>query len=345
MRQLVTLRTIKELRPIPDADLIECAIVDGWPVVVKKGEFSVGDEGVYFEIDSFLPANDPRFAFLLKNKITWEGREGMRLRTVKLRGQVSQGLILPVDAFEQHIEAVMHGIVDDLAEALNVVKYEPPIPVELAGDVEGPMPSFIRKTDEERVQNLPNVIAEQSGYMFEVSTKLDGTSMTVFHKDGVTGVCGRNWWFKAENQNTLCTVAKTSGLFDFVETWAKNTGMNIAVQGELMGERIQGNKEQIRGHKFFLFNVWDISAQEYCSQVQRHIILNDMVQSGVSIESVPYLRNMTLDYFRTVDDIVAFADGPSYNPTVAREGLVFKRTDGKFSFKAISNAWLLKYGE
>lgn len=344
-RQLVTLRRIKELRPIPDADAIECAIVDGWPVVVKKGEFTVGDEGVYFEIDSFLPATDERFAFLLKNKITWDGREGMRLRTVKLRGQVSQGLILPVKAFEETLQHVLDGNYDTLADALNVVKYEPPIPASLAGEVEGPMPSFIRKTDEERVQNLPNVIAEHSGHAFEVTTKLDGTSMTVFYKDGQVGVCGRNWWFKDTNQNSLCTVAEKSGLLRFLKEYGDQSGQNFAVQGELMGEGIQGNKEKLRGHKFFLFNIWHIDRQEYLDKTNRHFLFSLMRSGGVDIEHAPYLEDLTLDRFTSVDDIVAFADGPSYNPDTKREGLVFKRIDGKFSFKAISNAWLLKHGE
>jgi RNA ligase (TIGR02306 family) len=156
MRQLVTLRKVAELRPIPNADAIECAIVDGWPVVVKKGEFQVGDTGVYFEIDSFLPASDERFAFLMnKGKITYEGHEGVRLRTIKLRGVVSQGLLLPVTHFREDIDAVLAGIhVDTLEEALGIVKYEPPIHASLAGEVEGPMPPFIRKTDQEPSHHL-----------------------------------------------------------------------------------------------------------------------------------------------------------------------------------------------
>ena len=339
MRQLVTVRTIAELRPIPDADVIECAMVDGWPVVVKKGEFQVGDRGVSFEIDSFLPASDERFSFLLKNKTTWNEKEGMRLRTVKLRGQVSQGLILPVAAFNEEILQAINTY-QSVEEILGVEKYEPPIPTNLAGEVEGALPSYIRKTDEERVQNLPTVLTDYVADMFEVTIKLDGTSMTVFHKDGLTGVGGKNWWFKVTNENSLCQTAKRTGLLAFLE----NCGRNIAVQGELMGPSIQSNKEKLKAHTFFMFNVWDIDAYRYYSMSERMALFDEMRNNGVSIEHVPVLdTQFSLSQFNSIDDVVAFADGPSYNPTVKREGVVFKQVNGDFSFKAISNAWLLKY--
>ncbi|MCH8618212.1 hypothetical protein [Undibacterium sp. TS12] len=90
MRELVTIRQVSSIKPIVGADAIECASVDGWSVVVKKNEFKPGDACVYIEIDSFLPLQDERFAFLAKNKTSCNDREGTRLRTVKLRGQISQ---------------------------------------------------------------------------------------------------------------------------------------------------------------------------------------------------------------------------------------------------------------
>ena len=98
-RRLVSVRKIDAIEDIPNADLIKAAVIGGWKVVVKAGEFQPGDLCVFFEIDSFLPADDPRYEFLLKNKTTWMGKEGIRLRTIRLRRALSQGLALPISSF------------------------------------------------------------------------------------------------------------------------------------------------------------------------------------------------------------------------------------------------------
>ncbi len=94
MRKLATIRTVQQTRSIQGADLIELSFVDGWKCVTKKGEFAVGAPAIYCEIDSFLPVRE-EFEFLRKSSLkTMDDREGFRLRTVKLRGQISQGLLL-----------------------------------------------------------------------------------------------------------------------------------------------------------------------------------------------------------------------------------------------------------
>ena len=149
-RKLATIRTISELRPIEGADKIELAIVDGWQVVVAKDvEHMVGDKVVYCEIDSFLPIRD-EFEFLRKSSYKKMGdQEGFRLKTIKLRGQVSQGLILPISVvpITQFATALNLPEGMDVTEMLGIVKYEPPIPAELAGKVKGGFPSFLSKTD------------------------------------------------------------------------------------------------------------------------------------------------------------------------------------------------------
>ena len=143
-RKLVTHRVIKDIIPIEGADLIELAIVDGWQCVVKKGEFKVGDTGVYFEVDSFLPIK-PEYEFLRKGgyKVVEGLGEGFRIRTIKLKGKLSQGLLLPLEG-EPQFDV-------DLSEAYGVRKYEKPIPAQLQGKVKGNFPDFLRKTDQERV--------------------------------------------------------------------------------------------------------------------------------------------------------------------------------------------------
>ncbi|MEL6106895.1 MAG: RNA ligase (ATP), partial [Planctomycetota bacterium] len=138
MRKLATIRRVIETRPIEGADRIELAVVDGWKCVVKKNEYASGDPVIYCEIDSFLPIRE-EFEFLRKSSFkVMDGREGFRLRTVKLRGQVSQGLLLDPSLLGRTFE-----LGEDVTEELGIAKYEAPIPACLGGEVVGPFPNFI----------------------------------------------------------------------------------------------------------------------------------------------------------------------------------------------------------
>ncbi|MGI0119102.1 RNA ligase (ATP) [Zooshikella sp. RANM57] len=345
MRKLVTVRKVDAISPIPNADAIECATVEGWTVVIKKNEFSVNDPCVFFEIDSFLPIEDERFSFLAKNKITWQEKEGIRLRTLKLRGQLSQGLILPLAAFPEIMAQIDGAELADIRDhdfsgLLNIEKWEAPVPACLMGEVHGGFPGFIRKTDQERIQNLPDVFVNELNSLFEVTVKLDGSSMTVFHNDSEIGVCGRNWWLKETPENSLWKVARASRLIDSLSL----LGKNIALQGELIGEGIQGNPEKLKGQAFYVFDAYDIDAQCYLGHYERHLIMDELRAYGAQLEQVPHvaidnLRNMGSD----LATLLSMADGPSLNPNTRREGLVFKKINGQLSFKVISNYYLLKY--
>lgn len=263
-RKLASIRIITEIKPIDGADNIELAIVDGWQCVVKKGEFIVGQLCVYFEIDSFLPIK-PEFEFLRKSSYKkMNDKEGFRLKTIRLRGQLSQGLVLNLDSvglpkdfsrpygpdfFENH---------NDITEILGIEKYESPIPAQLAGKVKGNFPSFIRKTDQERVQNIWNKVKDLKE-SFEVSIKLDGTSCTYYYNNGVFGVCSRNLEIIETEGNTLWDIAKACK----IEESLREYGKNVALQGEVIGEGIQGNPENIRGqlkqyNKFNWRGLWDL---------------------------------------------------------------------------------------
>lgn len=192
MRKLATIRRVDSIREIPGADAIEVAQIGGWDVVTKKGEFKAGDLGIYFEIDSMLPLSNPAFWFLDK-KIGPEGYTGTdryRLKTVRLRKQLSQGLLLPITAFSNISYAsvnIREG--EDLTEILNIEKYESPserqdnAPSEKGRSRTKPWPFFLQKTDQERVQNISHTLLSRLEETFEVSVKLDGSSMTVYVLD------------------------------------------------------------------------------------------------------------------------------------------------------------------
>lgn len=368
MRKLVTIRKISDIVPIEGADAIELVKVDGWQVVSKKGEFSKDDYCIYFEIDSFLPVKE-KFEFLRKSSFRKDvtGKEGFRLRTIKLRKQLSQGLVLPVSEFieelglksgtGEELEALL-GV--DLAEQLEVTKYEAPQPANMHTNAKGNFPSFIPKTDQERIQNLWKEYKEDyKDQKFEVTLKLDGTSATYYYNEGKLGVCSRNLELKfdeevdlvdkgdseSRNKGTYISVGVRQGIFKAL----KSLGRNLAIQGEIIGEGIQGNKEGIRGQKLYIYDVYDIDKKCYLTSYERCSLLihkMELAPSSLIPISHPQEYCVELSKFETLDDLLKYADGKSLNSEI-REGLVFKSMNligGRvISFKVISNEFLLKY--
>ncbi|UYA57570.1 RNA ligase [Synechococcus phage S-CREM1] len=355
IRKLASIAEITYIKPIEGADAIECAIVNGgWPVVVKKGEYQVGDVAIYLEIDSWVPHELAPFLSKGQEPREYNGVKGERLRTVKLRGQISQGLLLPVTA--QFIISKLGAgpgakftdyIGRDVTEVLGIQKWEPPIPAQLAGTMKGNFPHFIPKTDQERCQNLrKEIFEEHKGETYEVTTKLDGSSMTVYVKDGEIGVCSRNIDLKETEGNSFWKAAREQGIIDAMLEISKDKGEEYAIQGELIGEGIQGNPEKLKGQRFYLFDIYSITEGRYLKPQERYSIMDKMnLNYGADVEHVPFIDTVcgVTNEFSTIDDLLAFAEGPSLNPGTKREGLVFKSYDSDFTFKAIANSYLLKH--
>lgn len=335
-RKLASVRKISDIQSIPGADMIELAIVDGWKVVVAKNVgHKVGDMVVYCEIDSFLPIKE-EFEFLRKSsyKKMSDGTEGFRLRTIKLRGQVSQGLILPLKDLQLPNKDLLE-VGMDVTKELGIVKYETPIPAELSGKIKGLFPSFLRKTDEERIQNLSNEYENLKQHKFYVTEKLDGSSATFYSKDGVFGVCSRNLELLETEGNTFWKVARELK----IEEWLTSQDVNYSIQGELIGEGIQGNPYKIKGQTVGFFNAFNIDTQEYLGLEEFEKLVSSM---GLKI--VPILdRDFTLP--DTIDELLSYADEKSVlNSNFDREGVVIRSLDRKISFKVISNKFLLNGG-
>ena len=339
MRKLATIRKIDALRPIPDADAIECAVVGGWTAVVKKGEFKEGDLAVYCEIDSWIPHEVAPFLSRGNFPRVYNEVKGERLRTVKLRGQLSQGLLLPLSILTMVESELFEGL--DVSFPLSITKYEAPIPAQLAGEVKGLFPSWIQKTDQERVQNLKEEfdywLKEQP--VWEVTEKLDGSSMTVYLRDGEFGVCSRNLELKPNETNSLWKVAVRADL----ELKLRQANRNLALQGELIGEGIQGNPYKMKGQEFFLFDIYDIDANKYLTPAERLTFVGEH-----DIKHVPVIASNAELYgtlgINSIEEILKFAEGKSVIGMTGceREGFVFKSTTMQCSFKAISNKFLLK---
>lgn len=335
MRKLASIRKIDSLTPIEGADKIELATVGGWKVVAQKGLYEVGDLAVYFEIDSWIPTELAPFLSKGKEPREFEGVKGERLKTIKLRGQVSQGLLMP---YREAIPFADQGVLvegDDVTELLNIQKWEKPMNAQLAGVCRGNFPSLIPKTDQERVQNLVKEIkaAYDSNLMFEVTEKLEGSSMTCYLIDDEFGVCSRNMDLKRDENNSFWATA----IAEDVEAKMRDTGpgARFAIQGELIGPGIQGNIYKLSKPEFHVFDVYNIEAGDYLKPMERRALVERM-----GLKHAPVLHfSKALD---SVEQIIAWADGRSMVGTgPLREGIVFKQVDGGMTFKAISNEYLL----
>lgn len=342
MRKLATVRKISEINPIEGADAIECAIVDGWHVVVKRGEFKVGELAIYLEIDSWVPTELAPFLSKGKEPRVYNHVHGERLRTVKLRKQLSQGLLLPHSILDERdrsgffINFYDEGA--DVTEVLNVQKWEQEIPAQLRGVMKGNFPSCIPKTDQERVQNLVKEIgvALELNKSFEVTEKLEGSSMTCYLADGMFGVCSRNIDLEYSQGNTFWATA----IAEDVEVKMRRTFFyDVALQGEVVGPGIQNNIYNLDRHEFYVFDIYDISLGEYLAPEARRTLVTQL-----GLKHVPLICDQMYlsDIASGVADIIKQASAKSVlNPRQEREGVVFKEVNGGMTFKAISDKYLL----
>jgi len=347
MRKLASIQKIRAIHPIKGADKIELVMINDWQVVAAKAEGHVaGDLVVYCEIDSMLP-EIPEFEFLRKGcyKVLPDGTAGFRLKTIRLRGELSQGLIISLAAATKIAESRGHALsneVDtDVADALGIIKYDPPLPAHLAGMALGLFPAFIQKTDEERCQGLTDRWEELRENTYYVTEKLDGSSVTFFLNDGVFGVCSRNLNLAETEGNTQWRLARELDL----EERLRRLGKNIALQGELIGPGIQGNQYRLNKHEVRVFNVFDIGTHRKMSLSETLDTLGILNEQGPKIMTVPLFKiNYRLP--STIEELLEEAEGKSTLCEEAEmEGIVLRTLDSRVSFKAISNRFLLNGGE
>ena len=335
MRKLASLQTVKHVRPIAGADNIEAVGVLGWECVAKKGEFLEGDPCVYFEIDSLLP-EESRYEFLRKSSFKPDLGK-FKLRTVRLRKQLSQGLALPIGSFP---EAAGLAVGSDLTELLGVEQYEPPIPTHIAGDTRTFRWS-IPKTDEIRVQqdDEHRFLAALAGKPYYVSLKLDGTSCTfiIDPKDGEFHACGRNYSYKQTPDHAFWKVNDRYRIKGGLES----LGGSLALQGEIVGPGIQCNRLGLKEVDFYVFTVVNTATRT-------RLPLDEAVAAAAAI-GVPFVpvleRGDSFSY--SMADLLDKAKGryrdhfPGAKEAQEREGIVVRSLCGTISFKAINNDFLL----
>lgn len=356
MRKLASIRQIANIRPIPGADRIVVAQVDGWECVVKKDEFHAGDRVVYVEVDSVMPER-PEFEFLRDRKF--------RVKTIKLRGQVSQGLVLPLSILPEG----NYALDDDVTELLGVTKYDPeaqqeamllqkqPTPQKnvftrfmmrfkwyrklfMKSKRKGGFPEWITKTDETRIQNLTTLFEHErdNGTKFSVTEKVDGQSATYYlrkisKRKYEFGVCSRNIHLDTPDSSSYWAVAKQ---YDIEKALKKLIGDNntIVMQGEICGSGIQGNKYHINGYELFVFNL--IFPDHKCTTSEIAELC-----APLGLKTVPILEEeKTLP--QTIAEMVEYSKGNSVvRKEQKREGVVVRNVENNISFKVINPDFLL----
>lgn len=355
MRKLVRKVTVDSISPIEDADRIELAHIGGWQCVVPKGQFKAGDIGVYFEIDSALPVDDPRFEFLKKSSYKeFKDEKGnvleacIRIRTQEFRKKLSQGLLMPTKDFPE-IADIELGV--DCAEALRVQHYDHISSKYIkCEDAKGLFPGWIPSTELERIQNLSNYFEDKKGVEFEVTRKIDGQSMTVFYvpefrPDSPFGVCSHELEFKLDSENQFVKLANKLNLREKLERCYKETGLQLAIQGELHGLGIQKNRDKLTNVQYRVYSIYDVIKQMYLSPDERIAWCEKY-----NVPHVPVIERhfKPFDTFKSMDEMLEFSVGLTENGN-PREGLVYKQeaVAGEpyrhpVFLKVVSNPYLLK---
>lgn len=371
MRHLATIREINNIRPIPNADKIEVATIDGWEVVIAKADnFHVGDLVVYIEVDSVLPPL-PQFDFMAKRKY--------RVKTIKLRGQISQGLIMPISSIPATTKiTIVKGA--DVTDIIGIKKYDPEAEKEktfykklnkncklnfftkflakrkwgrkiltnvLHKELTCSFPSWITKTDEERIQNMPVLFQnlKDNNIPLVGTEKVDGTSATYFLKDGEFGVCSRNLWLLSEDDSPYWRMVKQYNLRLALKQLAiSSNSTNVVIQGEIIGEGIQNNPYKMKGNTLNLFNIYVNGVRLPHDMLVRYAGIMSLMTT-IPIPTVPLvLRSGTIPDQYTIPMLVDVIRGSSeINKKISREGIVFRNYEKGISFKVLNPDYLLKH--
>jgi len=328
--KLASVQIITEIRPIEGADRIEAAAVLGYQTVIKKGEFRPGDLCVWHEPDT-IAAEKPEYEFLRK--------QGFRLKVSRFKGQVSQGLALPLSV----LPTAVYAVGDDVTELTGIRKYEKPLSPNLAGVAKGAFPSWMPKTDEPNLRAFPAALEEFKERECVITQKVDGTSATYYLRGGEFGVCSRNLELLDDPNSMFWRVAREHRLQEALVT----LDGDFALQGEVHGEGIQGNHLGVKGVSFTAFNLFEITRHAYAS----HNALAEFCKGT----GLPMVKPVWRGKFRfSLPELIEMAAAEDYAPGRPAEGIVIRPVEearsvilesGRLSAKVISERYALKHGE
>jgi len=361
-RLLSSIEVVQSVEPM-DADNLEAVLIRGWRVVVKKGEFMPGDKVVFIEVDAALPLSDPRFEFLgARGTKTVGGQKVHVLRTAKLRGVYSQGIVFPISEFPELTQVAP----EQFDHILGIFKYEPPAP--FAANAKGNFPRYLHKTDAERVQNLSDedwaVIQGEPVGSWIPTEKVDGSSVTIWRdtpgKAADTLDPGLTRLEIAAEMTTTLPLRVASRNLELVPT---DTGAHVQaarkfvaphllpgqwVQAEVAGPGIQGNTLKLPAQRLFVFGFGNHNSTDMSGF--QPLPLADWPQWAQQLAPPRYdlpLPASQQDAIKQVDKLKSLV-----NPAVPAEGIVWTHRDAKrfpqlgdrYVWKSINPYYLLKHG-
>ena len=310
--KLASIENIKNIREHPNADSLEIAEILGWQTIVKKGIHREGDRVVFITIDTIVPNNN-WFGFLVDKK---NPDKQIRIKNIKLRGEYSSGLVIPIAEFDNQIQPLQVG--DDVTEILGITKYIKEIPANLSGETLGDFPtSFASKTDEDNGLNDPILVEKVLTHdpYITITQKLDGSSITLIVEDGIlTQVCTRNLSKKETENNTFWKAARKLSI---PEKW---TGV---IQGELCGNGIQRNQLKLEDVRIFVFQI---------SQKGKYMTydeMKDFCEKSLHCDVVPLLFNLDVEstvklWTNPLQKLQDMADTQKYPSNLDAEGIVVR---------------------
>ena len=348
MRKLASIQRVWKLESIEGADRIELAHVLGWQCVVNKGQFREGDLGVYFEIDSFLPVT-AAFEFLRNSSFKHSDilGDGFRLRTMRFKGQLSQGLILPVSVFPELSDLVIKEYMD-VTERLCVRKYEIPERVTSAGTIIGELPPEIPHTDETRIQSAPELLDEFKELPFYISTKMDGSSHSCcIDEEGDFHVTGHNYEYADDGKSDYYTLLKDRQIEQKMRRYMDDNHLKtLTLQGEFCGEGIQKNRLKLKKPEWYVFTV-----RYDGERVSLDELMHCCRELGLQHVPIEEVGENLKERYPTVEALLERADG-EYPCGGKKEGIVVRPVDpvycplisASLSFKVVNNKYLLKQG-
>jgi RNA ligase (TIGR02306 family) len=334
--KVATIERILEIKQHPNADNLELATINGWQVCVKKGEFKTGEYCIYVTVDSIFE-DCPPYEFL-RNK-------HFRIKTIKLRGALSQGIAFPISLINEFGNEITFELKEglDISSIIKCKHYEKPVPAQLAGQAKGYRPSWIKKTDEDNIKSNPGILAELYDKPYVITVKVDGSSGTFYVKNNEFGVCSRNLELKQDDTNSFWKIAIQYDIENKIKTYFKDR--NIALQGELYGPDIQDNLLGVNEVKFAAFNLFDIDKQEYLGHFDLLNFSNIMQIPMVKVLEIGNNFNYTLQQLQNLANELKYDNGNLAEGIVLRPvtEMYSETLKGRLSGKVISELYELKY--
>ncbi len=355
MRQLASIKRVGDIFPIEGRDRIVLAMIDGWSVIVKKDEFQTGDLCVYCEIDSVLPERE-EFEFLRS--------KNFRIKTMKMAGVVSQGICFPLSILPDG----NYELGQDVTDILGVTQYEPTMDKEpelknakkpkypkwlmrwkwfrnlvkrrSGGKESRGFPSFIQKTDQTRIQNMPFILKTKDPFV--ATEKVDGQSGTfalvrhrrLFGTKYEYIVCSRNLRLFTKDNSSYWFVSDKYNIRKVLEDIIADNEW-VAIQGECISPKVQGNKYKVDEPDLYVFDV--ITPTGKMDTMLAKALVEEHGMKFVPIIATDYVLP------DTVQEVLDYAHGESALGHTIREGIVFRAPGGKVSFKAVDPLFLIKY--